>query len=105
MGGRGAGGAGGRRRRRQPGNVFKFMAAFKTPSASGRGLQRATARASRGGRLGGPATLGERGLGGMGRGPGRQGTEGTPGRKRRGTEEGTGRSEGRERRRGRGDRA
>lgn len=25
------------------GNVFKFMAAFKTPSASGRGLQRATA--------------------------------------------------------------
>lgn len=25
------------------GNVFKFMAAFKTPSANGRGLQRATA--------------------------------------------------------------
>lgn len=27
------------------GNVFKFMAAFKTPSASGRGLQRARSAA------------------------------------------------------------
>lgn len=30
-------------RGRRTGNVFKFMAAFKTPSANGRGLQRATA--------------------------------------------------------------
>jgi len=30
------------------GNVFKFMAAFKTPSASGRGLQRATAAEGKG---------------------------------------------------------
>lgn len=29
-------------RGRRTGNVFKFMAAFKTPSANGRGLQRAT---------------------------------------------------------------
>lgn len=36
-GGHGAAGVGG------TGNVFKFMAAFKTPSANGRGLQRATA--------------------------------------------------------------
>jgi len=31
------------------GNVFKFMAAFKTPSANGRGLQRATAGEEEGG--------------------------------------------------------
>lgn len=31
------------------GNVFKFMAAFKTPSANGRGLQRATAAEGEGG--------------------------------------------------------
>lgn len=31
------------RRGRRTGNVFKFMAAFKTPSANGRGLPRAAA--------------------------------------------------------------
>lgn len=36
-------------RGRRTGNVFKFMAAFKTPSANGRGLQRATAREEEGG--------------------------------------------------------
>lgn len=36
-GGRGTGGG------RRTGNVFKFMAAFKTPSANGRGLPRAAA--------------------------------------------------------------
>jgi len=56
---------GGERRRRQPGNVFKFMAAFKTPSASGRGLQRATARAGRGGRLVGPRGRGSEGARGQ----------------------------------------
>lgn len=35
-------------RGRRTGNVFKFMAAFKTPSANGRGLQRATAREEEG---------------------------------------------------------
>lgn len=49
----GGGGRAGRARggggRRRTGNVFKFMAAFKTPSASGHGLQRATAREGRGG--------------------------------------------------------
>lgn len=34
-------------RGRRTGNVFKFMAAFKTPSANGRSLQRATAEEKR----------------------------------------------------------
>lgn len=42
-GGRARDGGGGRR----TGNVFKFMAAFKTPSASGHGLRRATGREGR----------------------------------------------------------